>query len=145
MRRCFDVEQSDDHLVITRFWRRGRRIPLDRVIAVTDYPSVVWYSERGQIARSSVTFFSAVWTKWADRRRSERLALQAVAFNAVAANLRRTKRAFAHLQPGEAAERLQLAHAAVAWTAKRGGRRMHEFHALWAKHLRDIEDVGRRP
>ena len=146
MRRCFNVEIVDDCLVITRFWRLTHRIPLDHVIAVTRHPSIIWYSERGRVVRSGVGFLSPVSTTKgvsADPRAGERYALEALLLSAVTSNLKKTKRAFDHLAPEEAANRLRMAQAAASWTKKHKRQQKNEYPALWAKHLHSIETTSR--
>lgn len=95
-RRCFYVTLVAGDVVITRYWRTSRRIPVDRVIAVTNYPSVIWYSQGGRVVRSSVGFLGALpkysMGRLVDPRGWERRAFQDLLYDAVANHLRRVKR-----------------------------------------------------
>jgi hypothetical protein len=141
--RCFYVTLVAGDVVITRYCRTSRRIPVDRVIAVTNYPSVIWYSQGGEVVRSSVGFLGAL-PKYSmgglvDPRGWERRAFQDLLYDAVANHLRRVKRGIAHFSPEEAAGQLHMAEAATAWTARHTGAQARDFHDLWVKHLRAIE------
>jgi hypothetical protein len=143
-RRCFDVALVADDVVITRYWRTSRRIPVDRIIAVTNYPSVIWYSRDGKVVRSSAGSLATLPTKFptgglGDPRGPERRAFQDLLHDRVASHLRKVKRGIAHFSPEDAADRLCMARAAVAWTARRRSFQARDFHDLWVEHLRAIE------
>lgn len=131
-RRCFDVTLVVGDVVITRYWRTSRRIPVDRVIAVTNHPSAIWYSQGGKVVQSSVGFLGALpkHSSLVDPRGWERRAFQDLLYDAVASNLRRVKRGIAHFSPEEAAGRLHMAEAAATWTARHTGAQARDFHDL---------------
>lgn len=142
-RRCFDVTLVGGEVVITRYWRASRRIPLDRIIAVTSYPSVIWYSQDGKVTRSSAGFLGAL-PKYSmgglvDPRGWERRAFQDSLYDAVSSHLRKAKRGIAHFGTEEAADRCRMAEAAVAWTTRHKGVQARDFHDLWVKHLSAIK------
>jgi hypothetical protein len=143
-RRCFDVAFVADDVVITRYWRTSRCIPVDRIIAATNYPSVIWYSQDGKVVRSSVGSLITLPTKFptsglGDPRSPERRAFQDLLHDRVASRLRTVKRGIAHFGPEDAADRLWMARAAVAWTARHRSLQARDFHDLWVRHLRAIE------
>jgi hypothetical protein len=138
-RRCFDVTIVGGNVVITRCWRIAQRIPVDRIIAVTYYPSVIWYSHGGKVVRSSVGFLGALpkvsMGGLVDPRGWERRAFVDFLYGSLASHLRRVKRGIAHFSREEALDRLRMAEAAVAWTARHPRAQARDFHDLWAKHL----------
>lgn len=116
---------------------------MDRIIAVTNYPSVVWYSQDGRAFRSAAGFLGPLPKSSlagpVDPRGWERYALRDLLYDAVASRQRQVKRGIAHFSAADAADRIHMAEAAAAWTARHKWAQARDFHDLWVKHLRAIE------
>lgn len=137
--QVWTVEFRVDFIVVRGLWWNERKIPKDRIIAITSYPTIVYCSRSGRIRRKRIGFYAR--NRYADPAGEQRHRLQSQLEQAIPSSMRDFRRRAHHLDDQALADRLRFARTALRWagdkrSAKLGGA---DVGALWAKHVIMLE------
>ena len=139
--RLLHVECTAEAIVVRGLVSR-RRIPLDRVIGITFWATIVWCSKRGRVRRKWVWFFGP--GKGADPSYRYRVALA----DWVCAALRNQKgfdsKMVHHLSEQDLRDRLRLARCGAAWSRRRSDSWAVRNLSLWQSRVARLETEAAR-
>jgi len=141
--RRLGVVGDDDIVIIRRAWRTSQRIPIGAIIAVTNYPSIIWRTRSGRLRRARTR---SLYKKnprpssnryWPDRdwaRVDEWIYAQVSALH------RHTRLHADQIDIAQLAEHLAAARKALAWTDSHPWA-SGPYSALWTLHVRGLEGL----
>jgi hypothetical protein len=135
--RVMSVECGTDCIVVHGLWWNERRIPNERIVAITSYPTIIYCSPSGRIRRKRIGYLAP--NRYGDPNRVQRHGLQVQVDQAIRSTMRDYKRKAAHLDDQALADRLRTAQAAERWTSRNRRARRSGADSLWAKHVSLLE------
>ena len=141
-RRALNVECGVDCVVVHGLWWNERKIPNDVIVAITGYPTIIYFSPSGRIRRKRIGFLAP--SRYADPSNGQRRQLRAQVNQTILSAMRDFRRKAGHLDDRALADRLRLAHAALQWTAKNPQARLDGADSLWSKHVVALETEASR-
>lgn len=134
---------DQDIVTIRGLWRVTHRIPVERIVAITPYATIIWCSRRGRLRRSRAWFLSS--NRYADPSQPERTRLIDWIHLAIRSTARHEKRTLDHLDDAMLADHLRVAQLGQRWTARHRPVHQEDLHSLWTKRVHALEaEIARR-
>jgi hypothetical protein len=141
--RAMCVECDDQQVVIRGLWWVKRRIPTDRIVAVTTYPSVIYCSPRGRIRRKRIGFFAP--NRYADPSRDMRHQMLDHITRLILNSSSRAGRKLRHLDHDTLLDHRRVAEAGARWAGRHPTADRRSLGTYWATQRQRLDtEIARR-
>ena len=141
--RAMCVECDDEFIVVRGLWWTRRRIPTERVVAVTPYPSIIYRTRHGWIRRKRIWFFAP--GRYADSSPMMRRQMLHYIAQLIRSSPSRDSRKLKHLDHDALADRQRIADAGFRWAARHPRADWYGLGEYWATQRRLLEsELARR-
>jgi hypothetical protein len=127
--RTLCVECDDQLVVIRSLWWTKRRIPTDRIVTVTNYPSVIYCSRHGRIRRKRIWFLAP--NRYADPSQSMRRQVLDHITRLVHNSPSRDSRKLKHLDYETLLDQQRVADAGARWASRHPRADRRGLGAYW--------------
>jgi hypothetical protein len=137
--RAMCVECDDQFVVVRGLWWTRRRIPTDRIVAVTSYPSIIYRSRHGRPRRKRIGFFAP--NRYADPSQGMRRQMVQHIIQLVRSSPSRDRRKLKYLDREALADQQRIADAGFRWASRHPRADRYGLGEYWAKqrHLLETE------